>query len=279
MRWKTYDTNWIHDMAVSRLVIYPYKMGSRSAKALAARVTTVINKRVRRVRAMGLYRPKLKSVILNWGNGTVPIWERTGKQVNNPRNVALASNKASAFQMFANSNIPTPEWTRDAAVAKQWLVDGDIVLSRTLLNSHSGRGIIINHPGGDNNLVRAPLYVKYKKKRKEFRVHVFNGQVIDLAEKRRFRQERRDESFVGLVRNHGNGWAFCRNDVVEPAGLRDLAIQSVAALGLNFGACDIIWNEKENRCYTLEVNTAPGLEGTTLERYSQAVARLVTNGV
>jgi glutathione synthase/RimK-type ligase-like ATP-grasp enzyme len=147
------------------------------------------------------------------------------------------------------------------------------------LNSHSGRGIIINNPTESTNLVRAPLYVKYKKKKKEFRVHVFNGQVIDLAEKRRFRQERRDESFVGLIRNHGNGWAFCRDAIVEPTGLRELAIQSVAALGLHFGACDIIWNEKENKCYSLEVNTAPGLQGTTLERYSQAIANYVTRGV
>ena len=265
-------------MAASRLVIYPYKLGSRSAKNLAAKVTTIIGAKVRRVKEQGKYRPKQRSIILNWGNGRTPLWLNAGKQVSNmPTSVSRASNKITGFQAFKAAEIPTPEWTTDAAVARAWLADGSIVLSRKLLNSHSGRGIVINNPEQSNNLVSAPLYVKYKKKRKEFRVHVFNGQVIDLAEKRKFRQERRDEGFVGLIRNHGNGWAFCRDSIAEPDGLRDQAIRSVSALGLNFGACDIIWNEKENKCYVLEVNTAPGLEGTTLERYARAVASLVSS--
>ena len=262
-------------MAVSRLVVYPYKMGSRSAKNLAAKVTTIIRNKVRRVRETGRYRPKMRSIILNWGSGRSPAWWGTGTALNSPATVATASNKLQAFQKFLEHNIPTPEWTADSAVAQQWLTDGQMVLSRKLLNSHSGRGIVINNPSESNNLVRAPLYVKYKKKRREFRVHVFNGQVIDLAEKRKFRTERRDESFVGLIRNHGNGWAFCRNSIVKPAGLRELAVASVRALGLNFGACDIIWNEKENKCYTLEVNTAPGLQNTTLDRYAQTIADYV----
>ena len=63
-------------------------------------------------------------------------------------------------------------------------------------------------------------------------------------------------------------------DVVVPDVCRSLAIDSVAALRLDFGAVDIIWNKRHDRYYTLEVNTAPGLEGTTLERYSNAIRRL-----
>lgn len=269
-------------MAVSRLVIYPYKMGSVSAKRLAEKITTVIKHRVRRIREVGKYHPKARSIVLNWGMSKSGQWHHTATpytMLNNSASVSRASNKLVAFGDFARATLPTPEWTADATVAQTWLNEGSIVLSRKLLTSHSGRGIIINNPEESNNLVRAPLYVKYKKKRKEFRVHVFNGQVIDLAEKRKFRVDRRPASFVSLVRNHDNGWAFCRDGITEPTGLRELAVQSVAALGLNFGACDIIWNEKENKCYTLEVNTAPGLEGTTLERYSQAIANYLTSGV
>ena len=267
-------------MVASRLVIYPYKIGSRSAKNLAAAVTTIIGHKIRRVKEYGKYRPRQRSIILNWGNGRFPSWLAGGAQtLNDPNKVAIASNKISGFRVFQEANIPTPEWTTDRTVAQGWMNDGHIVLSRTLLNSHSGRGIVINNPEQSNNLVSAPLYVKYKKKRKEFRVHVFQGKIIDLAEKRRFRSERRDESFSGLVRNHGNGWAFCRDNIVEPEGLRTLAIHSVRSLGLHFGACDIIWNEKENKCYTLEVNTAPGLEGTTLSRYANAVADLLSSRV
>ena len=37
------------------------------------------------------------------------------------------------------------------------------------------------------------------------------------------------------------------------------ATKAVAALGLDFGAVDVIYNEKYGRAYVLEVNTAPGL--------------------
>ena len=269
-------------MAVSRLVIYPYKMGSQSAKKLAQRVSSIIHLKVRRVRSEGMYKPRRRSIVLNWGNSNPPrfndIVRRNGityDVLNRWDRVALASNKITAFERFKEKEIPTPDWTTDQRVAQGWLNEGEIVLSRTLLTSHSGRGIHINDLATSNLLVRAPLYVKYKKKRKEFRVHVFKGQVIDLAEKRKFRLERRDASFVGLVRNHDNGWAFCRDGIVEPDGLRSLALTAVSVLGLSFGACDIIWNEKENKLYVLEVNTAPGLEGTTLERYSNAVTNLL----
>jgi hypothetical protein len=263
-------------MAVSRLVVYPYKMGSRSAKNLAEKVTTIIGAKVRRVRENGRYKPRLRSVVLNWGNARFPHWLPNGSWLNKPDHVVIASNKLSSFVVLQRANIPIPEFTTNIQVAKEWSVGNHIVLARTLLNSHSGRGIHICRPG--EALISAPLYVKYIRKQKEFRVHVFNGTIIDGSEKRRVGLHHRDEaSHNSLVRNHDNGWVFCRDSIQEPSDLRPLAIASVAALRLNFGACDIIWNEKQNKCYTLEVNTAPGLEGTTLDRYAAAVANYVRN--
>jgi glutathione synthase/RimK-type ligase-like ATP-grasp enzyme len=140
-----------------------------------------------------------------------------------------------------------------------------------VLNGHSGRGIVLSTSDNGHPLVNAPLYVKYKKKRKEFRVHVFQGAIIDVAEKRRMRAERRPDIFDGYIRNHANGWVFCRNSVVRPADLEGSALAACAALGLDFGAVDIIWNERENKSYVLEVNTAPGLMGTTLTNYANAI--------
>jgi D-alanine-D-alanine ligase-like ATP-grasp enzyme len=64
---------------------------------------------------------------------------------------------------------------------------------------------------------------------------------------------------------------FCREDIEEPADLRDVALQAVKALDLHFGAVDIIWNKKDNKCYVLEVNTAPGVEGTSTEIYADSI--------
>jgi glutathione synthase/RimK-type ligase-like ATP-grasp enzyme len=47
-----------------------------------------------------------------------------------------------------------------------------------------------------------------------------------------------------------------------------MAVHCVSALGLDFGAVDVIENKKGS--WILEVNTAPGLEGQTLEVYRSA---------
>jgi D-alanine-D-alanine ligase-like ATP-grasp enzyme len=48
-----------------------------------------------------------------------------------------------------------------------------------------------------------------------------------------------------------------------------LSVEAVAALGLDFGAVDII-EDKEGNFYVLEINTAPGLEGHTVTSYAKA---------
>lgn len=254
---------------VSRAVILPYKIGSKSARLLAEGLTAQLGLKVRRVRHDGRYRPKARSLVVNYGSGGAPHWLGNTRTLNAPSACARAGNKLSAFTAFKNANLSIPEFCTDQATARGWIAAGATVVARTILNGHSGRGIVLcdsQHP-----LVPAPLYVKYKKKRKEFRVHVFQGQVIDVAEKRKRRVEARPANFDGYVRNLANGWVFCRDNVMRPVDLDGLAIGACRALALDFGAVDIIWNEREGRCYVLEVNTAPGLEGTTLTNYTNAI--------
>jgi glutathione synthase/RimK-type ligase-like ATP-grasp enzyme len=95
-------------------------------------------------------------------------------------------------------------------------------------------------------------------------VHVFNQKVIDFVQKKkRVGHENRNNQ----IRNHQNGWVYCRENVIKPEGIEQLALDAMKALSLNVGAVDIIYNEKENKCYVLEINSAPGLEGTTVEKY------------
>jgi len=273
-----------------RPIIYPYNMRSSSAKALANALKDV---RAKRVRPDGNYRPYHNHLAINWGNSHYPDWWielspdiEPPNALNYPAAVNNASNKLLTFQVFAawNENqhdaaklIPYPDWTAEFEIAQDWLANGCTVLARHNLTGHSGQGIVVHTP--DNpDLARAPLYVKYKKKKKEFRVHVFknpNGEleVIDVQEKRKDRDYGGERD--NRIRSHSTGWVYCRNEILEPQGLRSNGINAVAALALDFGAVDIIWNERENKCYVLEVNTAPGLEGTTLTKYVDAIKRWI----
>ncbi|NTV79325.1 MAG: hypothetical protein HGA25_09400, partial [Clostridiales bacterium] len=167
------------------------------------------------------------------------------------------------------------EWTDKFDTAADWIDQGRTVVARKLLCSHSGKGIVVV-PGSPNTSVGLPvakLYVLYKKKKHEYRVHVYKGNVIDVTQKkRRAGFEGRDNQ----IRNHQNGWVYCREGITEPADLRQLALDACTALGLHSGAVDIIWNELENKSYVLEVNSAPGIEGTTLNRYTTAILETIT---
>ncbi len=212
--------------------------------------------------------------VLNWGNSSAPVGTGPFASVSNSfDSVALAANKLQTFRALENKDgIRIPAFTTDLAVANIWRVENQIVVCRTKLSGHSGDGIILSS-GVDVELPRAPLYVQYIKKQKEFRVHVVYGEVIDVQEKRKRSDLPEGFECNFQVRNHQTGWVYCREEIREPDGLRQMAIRTCQELGLDFGAVDIIFNEKHNALYVLEVNTAPGLEGTTVNKYAEAFVK------
>jgi glutathione synthase/RimK-type ligase-like ATP-grasp enzyme len=208
--------------------------------------------------------------LIHWGvSGTDQI---AGKVYNSSDSLRIASNKLSTFNKLKDvEGVRIPEYTTDRSVALDWLrKDGVAVVARTKLSGHSGDGIVLVSDK-DAELCQAPIYVKYIKKQKEFRVHVAFGEVIDVQEKRQRSDYEGDTNFQ--VRNHQTGWVYCRENIQEPTDLRKMATVVVQTLGLDFGAVDLIYNEKRNEVYCLEVNTAPGLEGSTVDKYAEAFVK------
>lgn len=213
--------------------------------------------------------------MVNWGNSHDQPWQTPNVRIfNKPEVVRLAANKLLTFQKFQEAGFTdVPEWTITREQAATWIANGGVAVCRTVLNGHSGRGIVVAER--EDQLVNAPLYTQYVKKKKEFRVHVGFGVVVDVQEKRQRRADNPDAEREFRVRNLQTGWVYCREQIDEPASLRETACRAIDALGLDFGAVDIIWNERQDKCYVLEVNTACGLEGTTLENYAQLFAHKV----
>jgi len=242
--------------------IVPYKKTSESAKLLAKKISDLVGTKI----VSGS--PSYDHRNILWGSSNVNM---TSMQPTAAINIA--KNKLSTFNKLKEANISIPDFTTSKEIAENWIQSGVTVLARQKLNASEGRGIVVSTT---LPLVDAPLYVKLIKKKKEFRVHVLNGQVIDVQEKRR-RNGIRDENGKrpnGMVRNIGNNWVFCRNNITEPDGLRDLGIAAVKACGLLFGAVDIIYNQHYNKLYVLEINTAPGLCETTATKYAEGLVNL-----
>jgi hypothetical protein len=187
------------------------------------------------------------------------------KIINKPTSVSVASNKLRALEMLSRNGVSTVPFTTSSATAREWLgVRNAKVLVRHKLSSNSGDGIEVLRSG--DRIPNASLYTKYLKKEIEFRVHVWQGQVFDFQEKKKKNGTVfEDGSDNHLIRSHLNGWIFCRTGVVCPQYIKNEAIAAVDALDLDFGAVDVI--DVQGRAYVLEVNTAPGLEQTTLDNY------------
>jgi hypothetical protein len=240
------------------LKIFPYKAGSISAKRLARSLGVL--------RVRPTYNARRKDVIVNWGNSGSPHFRWMEQDLNKPNSIQLACDKLTTFHILEENGFThIPDWTITLDKACDW-AESNKVYCRTTTTGHSGRGIVIANHRSD--VIRAPLYTKHTKHKHEYRVHVFKGEVLDVQKKKR--KLGFDGPSTG-IRNHSNGWVYARCDVAIPDMLCPIAIQAVELLGLDFGAVDIGHRLIDNKFFVFEVNTAPGLEGTTLDKYAKAI--------
>lgn len=243
----------------------PYKLKSKGCKNIASHLG-VLRTTQHQVRKHGDF-----DLIINWGNSERRF---NGRYINQPEAVALACDKRASLECLEKAGVPVPMWTTSRDCAQEWWDGGMLVVARTLLRAHSGRGIVLASSDNGTPLPNAPLYTVYNKKADEYRVHVVAGQVIDVQQKRKRREVDNDDVNY-QIRNARNGWVFCRGEVDCPDSVVRAGIDAVTAMGLDFGAVDIGYNARKEEPCVYEVNTAPGVEGSTLDRYKSALLQLV----
>lgn len=201
--------------------------------------------------------------------------------INHPTVTAGVSDKKKCLEILREAGVPCLEFTSDVTVAESWARGGSRVFCRTLTRAKKGKGIVIASSADD--IVKAPLYTKDYEKTHEHRVHVFVNSkgkpiVIDYVQKKRCPRVgggKVDED----VRNWKNGWYFSHKNRRMSKAIKQAAVDAIAALGLDFGAVDIlsIWKDTKNKkkfisCAVCEVNTAPGMRGTTtFNAYCEAI--------
>lgn len=228
---------------------------------------------------------------------------------NHPASVSRASNKMEALGVMRGGGVPVvPYWlSSDRRAVFDYASNGGRVYARTALHGHSGEGIELIIGQGDRqrseNTGRIPRWNvsgredgsagwtafndRYREcplftqgiagHRHEWRAHVFRGRVILLQLKVRREGFQENEGYTSLVRNNDTGWVysvnFDRSGLTGIAHVESAAISAIEALGLDFGAVDIIQKKREtDQVFVLEVNTAPGLSdgGSAVQAYCDA---------
>ena len=183
--------------------------------------------------------------------------------------------KLTQYQWFKDQGLSALEFTTSGYTANDWYAEGKVVFGRKYLNSSCGKGIVIFDPSVTESLApnNCPVYTVHKKKKREFRVHVFKDMVISVVEKRKKKDwaDQRDTK----VRNLANGYIFCQEVTNEPAGLRELALKAAKVSPSDFRGVDIGYNEKNDDLFIIEVNSAPGITGTNIVKYVQGITQNV----
>lgn len=202
--------------------------------------------------------------VINWGCSEGPIWNHPSwVWLNHPFHIKQHTNKLEFFKKY-QFLVRVPAWNVTGER------EGKVTLvARKVLTGHSGNGIIICRP--DDEVPEAPLYTAYIPKTQEYRVHFLNGKVIDVQRKIR---DPNQTPIDWSVRSHQNGFIYVRNGVALPPDAQDQVAKFLEATTLSFGALDLIIGKNDGLAYVLEVNTAPGLEGQTLEKYREAFSSL-----
>lgn len=244
---------------MKRVLIAPHRMYSKGAKALAQGIGA------KRTKATKWIKPG--TIVVSWGRSDLQVRGKPYQVLNPSHIIQRATNKLTCLNRLAEFGVRGVQHTTSIDVVRRWLREpGTVIYGRRLLNASQGAGIVLIKT--ESEIIYCPLYTKGVLRAHEYRVHVFKDKILDVTKKRR----RNITETSDYIKNLSNGWVYCRDNVIIPDSVTKLAKDAVRVLGLDFGAVDILL--KQETPYVLEINTAPGLQGTTLNKYIEEFNKL-----
>lgn len=256
-------------------------------------------------------------IIIGWGCKTKDKVTFGANDVilNHPDNIRTNRNKLMTLEVLKKAGVPVADFmTADKALASLDAARGAMGLPLV------GRKKF--HQGGKDFwtcLTRgqvqraikngAEYFQNYLAIETEYRLHVFQGEVINMQKK-----VERDDLETAYVEQHGNriqniaeknnvkldkttaeyvlknlgkrqghadqiiksntrGWKFSQIKTANKE-LQEAAVNAVKAIGLDFGAVDCCLTENGNP-FVIEVNTGPGLQGTPFDAYIEVFKKTI----
>lgn len=199
-------------------------------------------------------------------------WGRAFANARLNRDTSPTTNKRLMRQRFAEQGVPMPRLVASLGTGEavhlvhEALTQGAVLLGRP--DRHTKRrGMWLIR--SEDEFVRSTVGTRKKKAAthfmewidadREYRVHVFQGRSIRIS--------RKDYA-------EDKTWTSVKPGDIPLRTVRDAAKQAVAALGLDFGAVDVLAvGENNEQVYVLEVNAAPGLGGSMPRVYAETFLR------
>lgn len=212
-------------------------------------------------------------LFIRWGTTEQFNNVKYKKELNTLEAVLRTANKLEMLQALTAAGVSTLSFSSDATNLPS-LADRD---GQVYIRNRAG---VVRY-GNDFNPSR-DLYFSQpvRFKRREYRVHVFNGKILGVYEKVPLvsptSEDQNPHSAVNRPKLYKSDTCrFIRCDL-ENDGARvnsvaqELCIRAVQSLGLVFGGVDLI-RDKHGNFFVCEVNSAPGLNGLNVDRWVEAI--------
>lgn len=249
-----------------KLWLFSYSLKSESAKLLADKLDVWIIKH-----EGSNYRGKNGQFIFNWGAGTGVYNAKTGGAtlLNPPNLVDVAVNKLEFFQAMIGKDSPRlPFWTSSKNMARMWLEGGHTVVARTRLEGAKGNGLVVLKNPLD--FVEASLYTLKVNNIREYRVYMWNDEVLDARVKTLEKAKIAKQD--GMLT--GEDVQFVQIPLEDvPEDVKVQARKAARKLKLTTQGLDIVWDG--NWAWVLESNSAPYLGIQTANKYVEKIKKLV----
>ena len=240
------------------------------------------------MRSRATFDPNLPTI--NWGSWVDYPSVLHAPELNVPSVVRAASNKYQALRTLKAHGVRVPD---------SWLPEGLRIHNDRLADFRGNEAYpwaitirsqstlvvprLFNHSGGQDIVdccagrATPDFYTRYLDAVKEYRIHVACWMATEddpdaavICAQRKVPHD--GQSFANWPRTHRNGYLY---HTFVPQDREHLlysqAIQAVRALGLDFGAVDVLYSDEHY--YVLEVNAASGVETpSVLDIYAQALS-------
>lgn len=199
------------------------------------------------------------------------VW-RSDRVIPNRQHIRYGDqrDKLTQYKYFRKNGLNFPWFSESKHEARErmWRNEGTSILCRLTLRGQEGHGIVIADT--PDQLVDAPVYVEYQEKTLEYRVNLFRGHVVNVREKRR---KNGVEGLEPRVRNVENGYVFCIPRGRTPLEVIEDAIHASKVTDSDIVGVDVAYNARTGQHFLLEVNSAPAMEGVTVDDYATAIIK------
>lgn len=203
-----------------------------------------------------------ENIRLNRGSRGDINWGRNFANTELNPDISNVTNKRRMRELFRENSVPTPKLLYPSVYDMNF-VNTEFAHGRKIVgrpDTHmKGRGFwlcrnmddVRKALRGTRRKRAATHFMEYIEAPREYRVHIFLGKSIRISEK--------------------DHTAFHEYTTIRPSHnvdhVREAAKQAVKAVGLDFGAVDVLADD--DNCWVLEVNSAPGVGGSMPRVYAE----------